>query len=123
MNYPITIEVISEFLTEQSDPRRQRFAFNYQVKITNNGDESIQLLSRYWQITDGNNSIKEVHGSGVIGLQPYIAAGESFEYISAATLDTEVGSMQGYYQMITDSGQCFDAPISAFQLAVPMAVH
>jgi ApaG protein len=119
----ISITVNSEFLGRKGRAKERVFAFAYHIKITNNSRQSIQLLSRYWLITDGNNSTHEIHGSGVLGQQPYIAAGESFEYSSNVMLPTPVGSMQGHYQMISQSGDYFDAPIRVFPLALPMAVH
>ena len=83
----------------------------------------MRLLSRYWLITDGNNEQKEVHGEGVVGRQPYIGSGESFEYTSGAMLNTEVGTMEGAYQMVSDSGECFDAFIPRFSLNNPRALH
>ena len=123
MNNPIEINVKTRFLAEESTASKKRYAFSYQISITNTGNETVRLLTRYWKITDGNNSVKEVHGDGVIGEQPFIAAGDSFEYISGAALDTQVGSMTGSYQMVTTSGHCFDATIPTFKLAAPLAVH
>ena len=123
MNKLINITVNTTFLGRKAKAKESVFGFAYRIKITNNSQQTVQLLSRYRLITDGNNSTHEIHGSGVIGQQPYIAAGESFEYSSNAMLSTPVGSMQGHYQMVTQSGEYFDAPISVFPLALPMAVH
>ena len=119
----ITIAVSTRFLPEQSDPDSGRYAFAYTIAITNTGPEAVRLISRYWLITDGNNEQREVHGEGVVGKQPYIASGESFEYTSGAMLTTEVGTMEGSYQMIGESGECFDALIPRFRLNNPRTLH
>ena len=122
-NENIEIRVNTRFLPEQSDPEHSRFAFAYTIAITNGGTEPVRLLSRYWLITDGNNDKKEVHGEGVVGEQPYIPAGDTFEYTSGAMLKTAVGTMEGSYQMVTDSGDYFDAIIPRFSLKDPRALH
>lgn len=119
----IDIRVSARFLADQSEPDNERYAFAYTIAITNMGEESVRLLSRYWLITDGDNEQKEVHGEGVVGKQPFIPAGETFEYTSGAMLNTAVGSMEGSYQMVTDSGAYFDAPIPRFSLVNPRALH
>ena len=119
----IDIAISTRFLTEQSEPEEGRVAFAYTIAITNAGPESVRLLSRYWLITDGNNEKKEVHGEGVIGEQPYIPSGDTFEYTSGAMLKTAVGTMEGSYQMVTESGKCFDAEIPRFSLSDPRALH
>jgi ApaG protein len=119
----IEIHVSTRFLSDQSDPESGRYAFAYNISITNTSAESVRLISRYWLITDGNNEQKEVHGEGVIGQQPYIASGESFEYTSGAVLNTEVGTMEGSYQMVNESGACFDALIPRFSLNNPRCLH
>ena len=82
-----------------------------------------QLISRHWVITDGEERSREVHGEGVVGEQPSIAPGQEFHYSSGAILETEVGTMEGSYQMIAEDGTCFDAEVPAFTLAVPRALH
>lgn len=119
----IDIKVNTRFLSEQSDPEEGRFAFAYTIVITNAGAESVRLLSRYWLITDGNNEKKEVHGEGVVGELPYIPSGDTFEYTSGAMLKTAVGTMEGSYQMVTESGDYFDAVIPRFSLSDPSALH
>ena len=119
----IAIEVATRFLDDQSEPDNERFAFAYTISITNCSEETVRLLSRHWLITDGNNEQQEVHGEGVVGEQPYIPAGNTFEYTSGALLKTAVGTMQGSYGMITKSGQPFDADIPAFGLVYPAALH
>lgn len=120
---PIQIDVTTRYLKEQSEPASMRFAFAYTITITNNGDCSVQLLNRHWQISDDNNRVEEVKGEGVIGKQPKIAPGENFTYTSGAVINTQVGTMQGSYQMCWADGVKFDATIAPFLLAIPHTVH
>ncbi|OMH32155.1 Co2+/Mg2+ efflux protein ApaG [Motiliproteus sp. MSK22-1] len=122
-SHPVNIDVETQYLDEQSDPDNKRYVFSYLITITNNDTESVQLLSRYWQITDGDQQIQEVEGQGVIGEQPTISPGESYTYTSGTVIATEVGSMTGHYRMRTASGDHFEAPIQAFTLALPNALH
>lgn len=121
--YQIDVSIVTRYLPEQSQPQQNRFAFAYDVTIANNGDLPAQLLSRHWLITDGNGQVQEVRGAGVIGEQPLITPGDSHSYSSGTLMATQVGTMQGSYQMIADDGQRFDAPIAPFRLAVPGALH
>ncbi|SDF47160.1 Co2+/Mg2+ efflux protein ApaG [Phytopseudomonas seleniipraecipitans] len=121
--YQIDVSIVTRYLAEQSQPQQNRFAFAYDVTIANNGSLSAQLLSRHWLITDGNGQVQEVRGAGVIGEQPLIEPGDSHSYSSGTLMATQVGTMQGSYQMIADDGQRFDAPIAPFRLAVPGALH
>lgn len=120
---PIQVHVKTRYLPEQSEPSKGLHAFAYHITIQNNGSEASQLISRKWLITDGNQTRKEVQGMGVIGEQPVIAPGDHYQYTSGVILETEVGTMEGYYQMVSESGESFDAPIAPFLLAVPGAVH
>lgn len=122
-NNAISIEVTSHYLPEQSDPAEQRFAFRYRIRIHNQGDNTAQLLTRHWVITDGNGEIEEVQGQGVVGEQPEIEPGKSYEYSSGCVLSTEVGCMKGHYEMQASSGDRFKAPIPLFSLSVPHALH
>ena len=119
----IQVSVETEFLADQSDPDSQRWVFAYHITIRNEGTVSARLLTRHWVITDGEDRVQEVHGEGVIGEQPHIAPGQTFSYTSGAILETEVGTMEGSYQMIAEDGTCFDAEVPAFTLAVPRALH
>lgn len=114
----VKVEVESEYLPDRSDVERHYYFFAYHVTITNEGEESVQLISRHWIITNANGSVEEVKGAGVIGEQPVIEAGESYQYSSFCPLNTSVGTMEGSYQMVTESGETFDAEIAAFRLAV-----
>jgi ApaG protein len=119
----IEIDVRTRYLPDQSVPAEKRYVFAYTITINNNGDEDVQLVHRHWQITDANNKVHEVNGRGVVGETPLIPAGESFQYTSGTLLETEVGSMQGSYDMVSASGISFSAPIYPFSLALPGVVH
>ncbi len=123
MNHPIDIVVKTQYLAEQSVPADDRFVFSYTITLTNHGDESAQLISRHWVITDGNNAVQEVKGSGVVGQQPTLEPGASYTYSSGVVLPTETGTMTGTYQMRTNSGITFDAPIPVFALVPPHLLH
>ena len=117
--YAIRIEVETAYLDEQSDPKERRYVFSYTITIRNEGSVSAKLLTRHWVITDANGKVQEVRGDGVVGEQPHLKPGQGFRYSSGAVLETPVGAMQGSYQMVTDEGEQFDAPIAAFRLAMP----
>ncbi len=122
-DYQVDVSVSSRFLPEQSDVDAGRWAFAYHITIANHGQQSARLLTRHWIITDGEERVQEVHGEGVVGHQPSIAPGQSFQYSSGAVLETAVGCMYGSYQMVADDGTCFDADIPAFTLADPHFLH
>lgn len=113
----------AEFRAADSSPGEQRYVFSYTITIANDGEEAAQLLNRHWWISDGSGEVREVRGSGVVGLQPRIEPGKSFEYTSGAVLDTPVGAMHGYYEFINDEGRRFEVPIAAFTLAMPNMRH
>jgi len=121
--HKIKVDVETSYLDEQSDPRERRFVFSYTITIRNEGQVPARLLTRHWVITDANGKVEEVRGDGVVGEQPYLKPGQGFRYSSGAVLETPVGAMQGSYQMMTDSGERFDAPIAPFSLAMPGVVH
>ena len=121
--YEIRIEPVSSYVAEQSDPSRDQFVFSYTIRITNVGTVAARLVSRHWIITDGEHRVQEVRGAGVIGQQPRLAPGESFEYTSGASLTTPVGTMRGSYQMVAEDGREFDAAIPPFTLSVPRTLH
>ncbi|HWW20032.1 MAG TPA: Co2+/Mg2+ efflux protein ApaG [Steroidobacteraceae bacterium] len=123
MRHKITIEVETNYLDEQSEPREQRYVFAYTITIRNEGDVPAKLLTRHWIITDSNGRVQEVRGDGVVGEQPYLKPGQGFRYSSGAVLETPVGTMQGSYQMLADDGAKFEAPIPAFRLAIPGMLH
>lgn len=120
---PIDIRVHTAYLPEQSEPDAERFVFSYTITIRNDGLGPARLLNRHWVITDANGEVQEVRGEGVVGEQPYLRPGESFRYTSGTVLGTPVGSMEGEYEMVTDNGEHFLAPIAAFSLSVPRTLH
>lgn len=115
----IRIQVQSRYLPERSAPPRNQWFFAYRIRIANEGDETIQLLTRHWVITDATGHVEEVNGDGVVGEQPAIEPGHAFEYTSGCPLTTPFGSMHGEYQMINPLGEQFDVTIPAFVLRVP----
>lgn len=117
----IHISVEPFYVDDQSSPSGNRFVFGYKVQIDNQGTETVQLMSRHWQITDALGRTMEVQGAGVVGEQPLIEPGKSFEYTSGTPLTTPSGIMVGRYQMVTASGEKFDAAIPAFSLDAPGA--
>ncbi|PSS46847.1 Co2+/Mg2+ efflux protein ApaG [Pseudomonas sp. BBP2017] len=121
--YQIDVSVVTRFLKEQSDPENERFAFAYTITVQNNGSVPAKLMSRHWLITNGDGQVEEVKGAGVIGQQPLIEPGKSHTYSSGAVISTQVGTMQGSYQMFAEDGKRFDAIIAPFRLAVPGALH
>jgi ApaG protein len=121
--YEITVEPRATYVEDQSDPSKNQYVFAYTISVTNTGTVPAQLISRHWVITDANNKVMEVKGLGVIGQQPLLKPGESFEYTSGTHLETAVGTMHGTYQMVAEDGQHFDAPIPSFTLSVPRILH
>jgi ApaG protein len=119
----IRIKVRTEYRAERSNPTRKVFFFAYTVRIHNEGPKTVQLISRHWVITDANGHEEEVKGPGVVGEQPVLRPGGSFEYTSGCPLPTEFGTMHGTYQMRGADGAEFDAVIAPFRLAFPHAVN
>lgn len=121
--YAITVRVATRFLDDQSIPEDERYVFAYTIRIENTGAVPARLLGRHWLITDANGVVQEVRGEGVVGEQPWLRPGESFEYTSGTVLGTPLGTMQGSYEMLADDGTRFDAPIPPFTLSVPRTLH
>ena len=119
----ISVQVQTMFLPASSSPRENQFLFAYTIKISNIGAQTAQLLSRHWIITDADGKVKEVRGPGVVGDQPVLEPGTSYEYTSYCPLETNVGSMQGSYTMLRPDGELFEAQIAPFTLAVPNALN
>ncbi len=119
----ISIEVKSTYVEGNSNPLKNRFVFAYTITITNNGSLHVKLLHRHWLITDANGKIHEVNGEGVVGKQPLIRPGETFRYSSWTAIATATGVMQGSYHMRSELGEEFNAPVPAFSLAMPRALH
>jgi len=122
-DYQIDIRPMPQYIPEQSDPEVGRYIFTYTITIRNNGRLPAQLIARHWIITDGHNEVQEVRGLGVIGQQPLIKPGESYEYTSGCVLPTPIGSMRGSYQMVGEDGNRFDVDIPEFVLAAPHQLH
>ncbi|OQW90691.1 MAG: Co2+/Mg2+ efflux protein ApaG [Beggiatoa sp. IS2] len=119
----IRIVAESTYVDEHSNPEENRYVFAYTITIHNAGPSPAKLLTRHWLITDANGKVQEIKGKGVVGEQPYLRPGEGFRYTSAALIETPVGSMQGSYQMVSENGQAFDAPIPIFRLSLPHTLH
>ena len=119
----VRVEVTTRYAPERSQPQGNRWEFHYTVTISNERSETVQLISRHWIITNDANAIQEVRGLGVVGRQPTLAPGESFEYTSICPLGTPSGSMHGTYQMVSAKGERFNAAIAPFGLAAPYTVH
>jgi ApaG protein len=119
----VRVRVQSEYSPDQSAPSKNQWFFLYTVSISNESAETVQLLTRHWIITDGTGHIEEVRGPGVVGKQPTLKPGDSFEYTSGCPLTTPFGVMEGTYQMVTQDGERFDAKIAPFTLSEPYTVH
>ena len=118
----IRVEVVARYSADHSRPGNQ-WCFLYTVTISNEGEDTVQLVSRHWVITDGAGEVEEVDGPGVVGEQPVLEPGASYQYTSGCPLPTPFGSMEGSYQMVTGSGGKFDAEIAPFLLREPAAIH
>ncbi|MBS1494074.1 MAG: Co2+/Mg2+ efflux protein ApaG [Bacteroidetes bacterium] len=118
----IRIEVTPEFIPERSEPDKKLFFFIYNIRITNNSEENLQLLSRYWLIINADGDENEVKGEGVVGQFPYLKPGQNFEYSSFTPLDTEWGTMEGHYTFEKDNGEKIDAKIGRFYLTSDILV-
>jgi ApaG protein len=121
--HDIAVTTRTQYLPDQSDEQAGRYVFAYTITIRNNGAVPAQLISRHWIITDSNARVQEVKGLGVVGEQPLIPPGESFEYTSGAAIATPVGTMRGTYQMVAEDGTRFDAVIPEFTLSIPRVLH
>lgn len=117
----ICVQVQAEYLPDQSDAKRDRYVWAYHVKIRNDREETVQLRSRCWHITDGNGTMEEVKGPGVVGEQPILNSGDEFHYSSGCPLTTPSGFMVGTYTMLGSGGETFEAAIPAFSLDLPGA--
>ncbi|GAA0512742.1 MULTISPECIES: Co2+/Mg2+ efflux protein ApaG [Pigmentiphaga] len=122
-SHELTVTVQPRYLADQSDPGKLQYVFAYTIRITNTGSEPAQLISRHWIITDGNQQEQEVRGLGVVGQQPLLQPGESFEYTSGCPLSTPVGTMRGTYHCVGENGMPFEVDIPEFVLAMPRTLH
>ena len=122
-HFEITVSTATQYLAEQSDESADKYVFSYTITIRNSGTATAQLISRHWIIADARGQVQEVRGLGVVGAQPTLKPGESFEYTSGTSIATPVGTMRGTYQMVGEDGSRFDAPIPEFTLSVPRVLH
>ena len=119
----ILVRVVAAYSPEQSDPPENEYFWTYTVEIENHGKETVQLISRHWEITDALNRVQQVSGPGVVGEQPELKPAEAFRYTSGCPLATPTGSMRGSYHMVSTAGDAFDVKIPAFSLHLPGAVR
>ena len=122
VTHDIRVEVLSQYSPENSQPHQDVWVFQYTVRITNQGSDTVQLISRHWIITDGLEHVEEVRGPGFVGEQPVLAPGESYKYSSWCPLPTPTGVMRGTYQMVRPGGEQFDIEIAPFTLTEPYSV-
>ena len=119
----VRVEVESQYAPEHSQPFDNQWFFYYTIRITNNGNTAAQLVSRHWIITDADNQVQEVRGMGVVGEQPVLKPGDTFEYSSGSSIPPAVGTMRGSYQLVAEDGTRFEASIPEFTLSVPRILH
>lgn len=119
----VCIQVQSAYVASQSSPDDNRYVFAYTITLRNLGRSRVQLLGRYWLITNGNGHETEVQGEGVVGEQPHIEPGGEFQYTSGAVMETPMGTMQGHYEMIDSEGEAFRVAIPVFRLAISTHIH
>ncbi|MEG3167667.1 Co2+/Mg2+ efflux protein ApaG [Sphingomonas sp. LB3N6] len=119
----VTVRVSVSYLPEQSEPERGRWFWAYHIRLENEGTETVQLLTRHWVITDGRGARHSVEGEGVVGEQPVIEPGASFDYVSGCPLATPSGEMLGNYRMVREDGAIFDVEIPRFSLFAPAVLH
>jgi ApaG protein len=119
----IRIQVESKYVAERSDPSASQWFFAYHITISNHGAETVQLVSRHWIITDSNGEVQQVKGPGVVGEQPVLPPGGSFQYTSACPLGTAFGTMHGSFQMVSNGGDGFDAEVAPFALGEPFSIN
>lgn len=121
--YAIEVSAVTQYLAQQSDEAAERYVFAYTITLRNTGNVAAQLISRHWIITDAKGLVQEVRGLGVVGEQPLLQPGQSYQYTSGTSIATAVGTMKGAYQMVAADGTRFDAPIPEFTLSVPRVLH
>jgi ApaG protein len=117
--YAMHIDVLPQYMADQSDPDGDRFVFAYHVRITNIGQIAAQIISRYWVIKNAEGHVEEVNGLGLVGRQPFLQPGQGFEYTSACPLNTASGSMRGSFFCVAEDGERFDVPVLPFELFIP----
>jgi ApaG protein len=117
------VAVSATYVPEQSSPTAKRYVFAYTIRVSNEGTETAQLRSRHWRITDATGKLEEVRGPGVVGKQPVLRPGETFEYTSGCVLTTQRGAMEGSYNMVRTDGRAFDAEVARFELELPHSLN
>jgi ApaG protein len=122
-HHEVAVSAQTQYLADQSDESAGRYVFAYTITLRNAGTIAAQLISRHWIITDAQGLVQEVRGLGVVGAQPLLQPGESYEYTSGASIATPVGTMKGSYQMVAADGTRFEAPIPEFTLSIPRVLH
>jgi ApaG protein len=123
MSHAIEVKVQTRYIAAQSQPELRRFVFTYTITISNKSETAAQLISRHWRIRDARDQLQEVQGLGVVGEQPLLEPGASYTYTSGVILETETGMMEGSYEFEREDGERFTAPIPAFALVPPHAIH
>tara|TARA_B100000579_G_scaffold406179_1_gene392410 strand:+ start:332 stop:703 length:372 start_codon:yes stop_codon:yes gene_type:complete len=123
MKNNIEIFTSPDYLPDRSDPIKSYYFFSYQIKIANRSEETVQLISRYWHIVDGQGRAEDIYGPGVVGKTPILKPNDLFEYTSFCPLPTPLGFMEGSYRMLDESGKEFDVPIERFQLVAPQVLN
>ena len=121
--YQISVHAVPQYLADQSDAAADRYVFAYTITFENVGTVAAQVISRHWVITDANGHVQEVRGLGVVGQQPLLKPGESFEYTSGCQLETPVGTMRGEFQVTAEDGMQFEAVVDTFTLSIPRVLH
>ncbi|MFZ6726387.1 Co2+/Mg2+ efflux protein ApaG [Undibacterium sp. MH2W] len=121
--YEMTVSVVTKYIPEQSEPELGNYVFAYTITIKNTGTIAAQVISRHWIITDATNKTEEVNGLGVVGHQPFLPPGQTFEYTSGSALKTPQGSMKGEYFCVAEDGHRFEVPIPEFVLSLPRTLH
>lgn len=121
--YQIDVKVVVHYLAVESDPAQHRHIFAYTITLTNLGSVAAKLLTRHWYVMNAYGDVHEVQGEGVVGEQPHLKPGESYQYTSFAVIETALGTMHGSYQMLADDGHHFEAPIAMFRLAAGIVLH
>ena len=121
--YAIEVNAVTQYLADQSDEAAGRYVFAYTITLRNSGSVAAQLISRHWVITDAQGRVQEVRGLGVVGEQPLLEPGQSYQYTSGTAIATAVGTMKGAYQMVATDGTRFEATIPEFTLSVPRVLH
>ena len=119
----VRVTVRASYVPERSQPAEGRWFFSYRIQIANHGPATVQLLNRHWIITDAHDRVEEVRGPGVVGEQPVLAPGETFEYTSYCPLSTPFGTMEGSYEMIDEEGESFRAEVARFTLSEPLQIN